>query len=148
MAADSQHRLMLQILIGSAWVDHRLSKPEITYLQGVLERYHLSHDPALQALLTTAVPLEQTERWIIAFFQQASNPERLKLLATIGQLLIADDQVSDLEHDLIDEYHVLMARIPDHPDHPDYPEQVAHVIQTIGQYVKQTLTGLVHRVLE
>ncbi|NJK40868.1 MAG: TerB family tellurite resistance protein [Acaryochloridaceae cyanobacterium SU_2_1] len=140
MAPDPQHRLMLQILIDSAWVDHHLSHPEVAYLQKVLERYHLSQDPELQALLTTAVPLEQTERWIIAFFQQVSNPERLKLLATMGQLLIADDEVSDLEHDLIDAYHTLMAQIP---DHPDYPEQVTHVIQTIGQYVRQALQGLV-----
>lgn len=135
---DTEHqRLTLQILIGSAWVDHTLSEPEVTHLQQVLERYHLSQDEALQALLKEPVSSQQTERWIVEFFQNTQQEERLQLLAAIGNLLIADEVVSDIEHDLLDEYHDLMAKIPDEPDH------IANLARNIGHYVNKALTTLV-----
>lgn len=135
---DIEHqRLTLQILIGSAWVDHHLSDPEVTYLQQVLERYHLSQDADLQALLQAPVPPQQTERWIVQFLQKTDQEERLKLLAAIGNLLIVDEVVSDIEHDLLDEYHDLMARIPSEPDH------IATLVKNIGRYVNKALKTLV-----
>jgi len=131
-------RLTLQILIGSAWVDHQLSEPEVTYLKEVLARYHLSHDPELQTLLQAPVPLQQTERWIFEYFKKHDQEERLKLLATIGNLLIADDVVSDVEHDLLDEYHDLMARTTNQRDH------LGTLVKNIGSYVNKALKTLVN----
>ncbi|WP_299410770.1 TerB family tellurite resistance protein [Acaryochloris sp. IP29b_bin.148] len=131
-----QQRLTLQILIGSAWVDHHLSEPEVTYLQQVLERYHLSQDADLQALLQQPVPLQQTERWIVQFLKHTDQEERLKLLAAIGNLLIADDVVSDIEHDLLDEYHDLMAKISNEPNY------IATLVKNIGHYVNKALNTL------
>lgn len=135
---DTDHqRLTLQILIGSAWVDHTLSEPEITHLKKVLARYHLTQDTELQALLKAPVPPQQTERWIVEFLKHTSQEERLKLLAAMGNLLIADEVVSEIEHDLLDEYHDLMARIPNEPDH------IATLVKNIGSYVNKALKTLV-----
>ena len=139
MDTDSQHRLTLQILIGSAWVDHTLNDSETAYLRTVLERYHLSNDAELQALLASPVAPQQTERWIATFLKGTQQEERLKLLASIGQLLIADDVVSDVEHDLLDEYHDLMAKISDEPDH------IGNLAQNIGKYVSKTLWNLANK---
>lgn len=136
---DTEHqRLTLQILIGSAWVDHTLSEPEVTYLKQVLDRYHLTQDNELQALLQEPVPAQQTERWIVEFLRQTNQEERLKLLAAIGNLLIADDVVSEIEHDLLDEYHDLMAQIPDDPHH------ITNLVRNIGSYVNKALQTLAH----
>ena len=139
MDTESQHRLTLQILIGSAWIDHTLNDAEKTYLQTVLERYHLSNDAELQALLAAPVAPQQTERWIATFLKGTPTEERLKLLASIGQLLIADDVVSDVEHDLLDGYHDLMAKISDEPDY------IGTLAQNIGKYVSKTLQNLAHK---
>jgi uncharacterized tellurite resistance protein B-like protein len=139
MDTEYQHRLTIQILMGSAWVDHHLNEAEVAYLQKVLARYHLSQDSTLQALLTTPVPLQQTERWILTFFQDTHQDDRLKLLADIGNLLIADETVTEVEHDLLDEYHELMAKIPDEPDH------ITTLVENIGHYVKKTLKNIVNK---
>lgn len=138
MDTESQ-RLTLQILIGSAWVDHNLSEPEVTYLKQVLARYRLSQDPELQTLLQAPVPLQQTERWIIKYFKKNDQEERLKLLAAIGNLLIADDVVTEIEHDLLDEYHELMARTANQPDH------LGTLVKNIGSYVNKALKTLVNQ---
>ena len=116
MDVERQHKLTLKILIGSAWADRQLEPEEIQYLGTLLRRYQLDRDPELLVLLEQPVPLEQTERWMIAYLQNTTNEERLKLLADMGRILIADNVVTGREHDLLDEYHELMARIPAHPD--------------------------------
>lgn len=133
--------MTLQILIGSAWADHDLNSAEKVYLQKVLARYHLSHDSELQTLLEAPVSPQQTERWIVTFLRENHQEERLTLLAKIGELLIADDIVSDVEHDLLDEYHDLMAKISDNPDY------VGTLAQNIGHYVHKVLENLVRKLL-
>lgn len=51
MDDNTQPRLIMQILIGSAWADRQLAPAEVAYLQNLLQRYHLDHDSALLDLL-------------------------------------------------------------------------------------------------
>jgi len=90
----------------------------------------------MQSLLETSVPLEQTERWIVAYLSNTTETERLKLLAAIGNILIADNNVSDADHDLLDEYHTLMAAIPPHP------EATSTVVRTLGQYARKVIRSV------
>ncbi len=140
---DAAHQqLMLKILIGSAWVDRHLEPEEIAYLGNVLTRFHADHDPELQALLQTRVPLEQTERWLIAYLKDTPDSERLKLLAAIGNLLISDHVVSSIEHDLIDEFHELMASIPAPPEEPSPISEVAPKFAAqVGQFFRRVMAA-------
>lgn len=143
MDQSQKQKLMTQILIGSAWIDRSLEPQERLYLQKVLERYHLGHDAELLALLNKPTPVETTEKLLIEYFRQSTNDERIQLLADIGKILIADDTVSDVEHDLLDEYHELMARMPTH----ESPEismtaEIAKAARQIGSFV----IDLVHQV--
>ena len=166
MDVEHQHRLTLKILIGSAWVDQSLEPEEIQYLGTLLRRYQLDHDQELLDLLQAPISLEQTERWMIAYLQGTTNEERLKLLADIGRIVIADNVVTDSEHDLLDEYHELMAQIPAHPDvsRPrsttvggrDYGGAATHaeaaacsdqssastLVQTVGKFVRRAIQVL------
>ncbi len=142
MTSEQQHRLILQILMGSAWADQTLAPQEISYLKSLLKRYKLSHDAELKGLLETPVSSKQTEKWIITYLRNADEEERMILLAKIGKLLISDDQVSDSEHDLLDQYHDLMARIPNHTD------AIPALVKTLGQFVRasiKTLSDLAER---
>lgn len=130
---QQQHRLILQILMGSAWADQHLEPQEMRYLQALLDRYHLSHDSELQSLLEAPVSPQQTERWIVAYLKNADEEERMILLAKIGKVLIADDNVSDSEHDLLDRYYDLMARTPHNA------EAIPKLVNTLGRFVRDSI---------
>ncbi|WP_404786187.1 TerB family tellurite resistance protein [Altericista sp. CCNU0014] len=141
-SAHHQH-LMLKILIGSAWVDRHLVPAEVTYLNKVLARYHQAHDPELQALLSHPVSLGQTEGWLVDYLKDSPDSERLKLLAAIGNLLISDDKVSDIEHDLLDEFHTLMAKIPSPPEPLfDIKEHSPTILQQLGKFFRHVFSAI------
>ncbi len=145
MDTAHQQKLMLKILIGSAWVDRHLEPEEVAYLSNVLARFHLDHDAELQGLLQTSVPREQTERWLIAYLKDTPNTERLKLLAAIGNLLISDHVVSSIEHDLLDEFHELMASLPAPPEAPLHISEIApNLAQRVGQFFRHVMEAVKH----
>lgn len=141
MDVGVQHKLILKILIGSAWADRHLEPEEIRYLETVLERYQLQQDPELRSLLTTPVSLEQTELWIVSYLQDTTETERLKLLAAIGNLLISDHVVSSVEHDLLDDFHDIMASVP-------AQSEAAKPVETIAPSIAQQLGKFFRRVAE
>jgi hypothetical protein len=136
MEPQDRHKLMLKIVIGSAWVDGHLEPPETRYLQTLLERYHLTRDSELLALLEKPVSLRQTERWMVEYLADTTDEERQRLLAAIGKLVIADDSVLPPEHALLDDYYVLMAEIPAHS------EETPTVVKTVGSFVRRALKTL------
>ncbi|MCM1982161.1 tellurite resistance TerB family protein [Lyngbya confervoides] len=150
MDQSQQHKLIVKILIGAAWADRHLEAAELAFLRQLLERYGMSRDRELRTLLESPIPLEVTERWVVDYLRDSSESERLQLLAKIGKVLIADDEVSDVEHDLLDDYHDLMAQIPAiNPPEPQDVQEIAHsighdvtqVVQKIGAFIGK----LIHR---
>lgn len=143
METTQHQRLMLKILIGSAWIDQHLVPDEIAYLNRVLSRFHLEHEAELQTLLKVPVHPSQTERWLIEYLKDSPDAERLKLLAAIGNLLIADHDVSDIEHDLLDEFHELMASIPSpvEPPSPSEGDWAPKILQQVGQFFRRVMSA-------
>lgn len=131
MAPQHQHKLMLKIIIGSAWVDGHLEPTEAQYLQTLLDRYQLTHAPDLLALLEEPVPLSQTELWMVEYLADTTETERQRLLAAIGKLVIADNTVLPQEHALLDDYYALMAEIPARPEKPPT------LVETVGKFVRK-----------
>jgi hypothetical protein len=150
MDTTTQHKLMLKILIGSAWADRHLEPEETRYLETVIERYGLQKDPDLRSLLTTPVSLEKTELWILSYLKDATETERFRLLAAIGNLLIADHVVSSVEHDLLDDFHDLMASVPAQPEverKSTVEELAPGIAQQLGKFfrrVAETVQHLTH----
>ncbi|MEN9204738.1 MAG: hypothetical protein Q6J68_07030 [Thermostichales cyanobacterium SZTDM-1c_bins_54] len=135
---QDQEELMLKVIIGAAWADQDLAPQEITALQGWLERLQQHRNRQLLALLREPIPLQQTETWLLQYLQGATYEERLRLLGAIGNLIIADRRVTDSEHQLLDDYHALMAAIPPAPD-PVLPENLRSFVQHIGKTIKKVL---------
>lgn len=143
MNQQNQHKLMLKIIIGSAWVDNHLEPAEIKYLQTLLERYHLTNAPELSALLEEPVPLRQTESWMVEYLAGATETERQRLLVAIGKLVIADDTVLPPEHNLLDDYYLLMEQIPTHSEDNSTPtlvEAVGKFVRNVAQVVRNLST--------
>ena len=136
MDQSQKQKLITQILIGSAWIDRNLKPEEKIYLQTVLERYDLGQDNELLALLNEPTPVKTTEQWLVEYFKHSSKDERMQLLADIGNVLIADNIVSDIEHDLLDDYHELMAKMParEFPD-SSVTDEIGKAARHIGSFV-------------
>ena len=136
MDPQHQHKLMLKIIIGSAWVDGRLDPVEVQYLQTLLARYQLTHAPELLALLEEPVSLRQTESWMVEYLADTTATERQRLLAAVGKLVIADDTVLPQEHTLLDDYYMLMAEIPARPEETTLVETVGKFVRKVAQTVR------------
>ncbi len=136
MEPQYQHQLMLKIVIGSAWVDGHLEPSEVDYLQTLLERYQLTHDAQLLALLVVPAVVRQTESWMVEYLANTTQQERQRLLSAIGKLVIADDTVLPPEHTLLDDYYTLMAQIPAHP------EQTPTLVETVGSFVRKAVKAV------
>jgi uncharacterized tellurite resistance protein B-like protein len=136
MEPQYQHQLMLKIVIGSAWVDGHLQPLEVDYLQTLLERYQLTHDAQLLALLEEPVSVRQTQSWMVEYLANTTQQERQRLLSAIGKLVIADDTVLPPEHTLLDDYYTLMAKIPADP------EQTPTLVETVGSFVRKAVKAV------
>ena len=143
MDQTQKQKLMTQILIGSAWIDRTLAPEEKSFLQQVLERYGLGHDEEVMDLLAEPTPVADTEKRLVTYFKNSSEDERMQLLADIGKVLIADDEVTDLEHDLLDDYHALMAKIParSSTDEPSITEEIGQAVRQVGSFVVDLLNN-------
>lgn len=131
---DRQHyRPVLRIAIGAAWFDRHLQPEEVTFLQKLLQRYGLEHDRELLQLIQNPVAPATTEAWLADYLREITEPERMQLLTKIGNLLIADGEVSPVEHDLLDDLYTLMAQIPAQPE-PGPP-----LVETVGKFVRRVL---------
>lgn len=131
MAPQNQHKLMLKIIIGSAWVDGHLEPAEVQYLQTLLDRYQLTHASDVLALLEEPVSLSQTEFWMVEYLADTNEIERQRLLGAIGKLVISDDAVLPQEYTLLDDYYALMAEIPARP------EETPTLVETVGKFVRK-----------
>ncbi len=131
MEPQNQHKLMLKIIIGSAWVDGHLEPAEVQYLQTLLDRYQLPHASDVLALLEEPVSLSQTELWMVEYLADTNEIERQRLLGAIGKLVISDDTVLPQEYSLLDDYYALMAEIPARP------EETPTLIETVGKFVRK-----------
>ena len=143
MDQSQKQKLMTQILIGSAWIDRTLAPEEKSYLQKVLDRYGLGHDQELLDLLAEPTPTADTEQRLVKYFQNSSDEERMRLLADMGKVLMADDEVTDIEHDLLDDYHALMAKIParSSSDEPSITEEIGQAVRQVSSFVVDLLNN-------
>ena len=136
----SHKKLLMQIAIGCAWLDGHLHQREIDYLTKLLEHYHLESDLQLRQLTATPVSISQTERWMAEYLADTTETERQEALAAIANLLIADNSVSESEHQILDDFYAMMAAIPPHP------EATPTLVEITGKFVRklmQSLTNLV-----
>ncbi len=130
------NQLLMKVVVGAAWADGHLEPSEIQYLETLLERYGFDRDPVLRTMLEKPVSLDETEHWMIEFLAGASEADRMKLLGAIGNLLIADDNVSPEEHQLLDDYHTFMANIP------AQSEVTPNLVSAVSQFFKKVAKGV------
>ncbi len=136
MDSLEQQKLLLKIVIGAAWVDRHLEPEEIDYFKQLLTQYDFHLDSELQELLQRPVPVEVTSLEIVQYLKNSTDTERLKLLSAIANMFMADENVSEIEHEVLDEYYELMANIP------PIPEASPTLVETVGRFVKKLIGSI------
>jgi uncharacterized membrane protein YebE (DUF533 family) len=131
----ARQKQLMQIVIGSAWVDGQIEPREAEYLAKLLDHYRLTQDKDLQRSLSTPVPIQQTEKWMRDYLFGTTEAERQRALVAIAKLMIIDETVSDTEHQLLDDYYELMAQFPPLPD-------IAPIVTSVGKFVKQAAEAI------
>ncbi len=133
---------LMRIVVGAAWSDGILTQGEVDYLSSLLKRQKLASEAALLTLLEEPVPPLQLEGWIVDYLQGTTTVERLAALAAIANLLMSDGVVSQGEHNLIDEFHALMAAIPPDREPETLREAVPGLARQFAATVRRVLSGL------
>jgi len=128
---------LMEIVMGAAWADGQLEPGEAAYLNKLLERYGLEGNERLQGLTTEPVSLETTMAWMLAYLRETNEADRHRAVVALANLFIADDEVVDIEHDILDEFHRLMARIPPQPDDDGKASQ--GWLASVGAWVKKAI---------
>ncbi len=130
MSVDTpqQAHLLLKIVLGAAWVDGALQPTERAYLQDLLAFYGEAGNAELRALTEHPVLRAQTEAWMVAYLQEAGAEGRQKLLAALANMLFADERISPVERELLDEYYAMMEVIPVHETHEDLTTHLFHAL--------------------
>lgn len=135
---ERQHQMLLmQVVIGAAWADDHLEPGEVTYLHKLLERYGLESNRKLQDFVSAPVPLATTFAWMVEYLRDTNETERHRAVVALADLFISDDQVVDVEHKILDEFHILMGRIPaqaeaQKPEHHDW-------LRSLGRWAKEAI---------
>jgi Tellurite resistance protein TerB len=105
MNAESQHRLLMKILIGVAWLDGELQPAEREHLAKVAHNPPLpdDRDPELESLLagTTRVTLTDCERWIQEYLGDTSIYDDDRLIEAISSVIYSDGDVALSEAKLL-----------------------------------------------
>lgn len=76
------------------------------------------------------------------YLADANETQRQSLLAAIGKMVIADDTVTQQEHRFLDDYYLLMAKVPPYREQAPRDEQTPKLVKTVGQFVRQVVKKL------
>lgn len=146
MTSDRQRQhqtLLMQIVMGAAWADNHLEPAEVTYLHKLLDRYGLESNATLRDFLERPISLNTTLAWMIEYLKDTTDAERHRAVVALADLFIADNQVVDIEHQMLDEFHELMGRIPAQSEASTPSHQSDHQdwLHSLGRWVKQIIAN-------
>lgn len=112
MAAETQTKTLLKILIGAAWLDGIIQPEERQYLRHLAQEQGLEEDPELKPYLYELVQVkpEQCNRWIEEYLGSRPSSERCSdLLEAISGLIYSDGTVEIEEAKLLNRLQTLEA---------------------------------------
>jgi uncharacterized tellurite resistance protein B-like protein len=110
MSLDPTLKLLMKILIGTAWIDGTIQPEERTYLNRVAQEKGIANEPELQPLLYEfrAVKPEECYAWVKEYLGDRPTSEACQhLLEAISGLIYSDGTVAMAEAKLLNELQAL-----------------------------------------
>jgi uncharacterized tellurite resistance protein B-like protein len=97
MAANSNVKNLVKILIGAAWIDGRIQAEERQYLREIAQAKGLASDPDIKPWLYELVPVQPNEcyKWVKDYLgDRPTNEDYESLIEAISGLIYSDGEVA------------------------------------------------------
>ncbi|GAX39244.1 hypothetical protein NIES4075_01950 [Tolypothrix sp. NIES-4075] len=97
MAANSNVKNLVKILIGAAWIDGRIQAEERQYLREIAQAKGLASDPDIKPWLYELVPVQPNEcyKWVKDYLGDRPTKEDYEnLIEAISGLIYSDGEVA------------------------------------------------------
>jgi hypothetical protein len=97
MAANSNVKNLVKILIGAAWIDGKIQAEERQYLREIAQAKGLASDPDIKPWLYELVPVEPNEcyKWVKDYLgDRPTNEDYENLIEAISGLIYSDGEVA------------------------------------------------------
>ncbi len=97
MAANSNVKNLVKILIGAAWIDGKIQAEERQYLREIAQAKGLASDPDIKPWLYELVPVQPNEcyQWVKDYLgDRPTNEDYEKLIEAISGLIYSDSEVA------------------------------------------------------
>jgi len=97
MAANSNVKNLVKILIGAAWIDGKIQAEERQYLREIAQAKGLASDPDIKPWLYELVPVQPNEcyKWVKDYLgDRPTNEDYEKLIEAISGLIYSDNEVA------------------------------------------------------
>ena len=97
MAANSNVKNLVKILIGAAWIDGRIQAEERQYLREIAQAKGLASDPDIKPWLYELVPVQPNEcyNWVKDYLgDRPTNEDYERLIEAISGLIYSDGEVA------------------------------------------------------
>jgi uncharacterized membrane protein YebE (DUF533 family) len=97
MAANSNVKNLVKILIGAAWIDGRIQAEERQYLREIAQAKGLARDPDIKPWLYELVPVQPSEcyKWVKEYLgDRPTNEDYENLIQAISGLIYSDGEVA------------------------------------------------------
>ncbi|MBW4447500.1 MAG: TerB family tellurite resistance protein [Spirirestis rafaelensis WJT71-NPBG6] len=97
MAANSNVKNLVKILIGAAWIDGKIQAEERQYLREIAQAKGLASDPDIKPWLYELVPVQPNEcyDWVKDYLgDRPTNEDYENLIEAISGLIYSDNEVA------------------------------------------------------
>jgi hypothetical protein len=97
MAANSNVKNLVKILIGAAWIDGKIQAEERQYLREIAQAKGLASDPDIKPWLYELVPVQPNEcyNWVKDYLgDRPTNEDYESLIEAISGLIYSDNEVA------------------------------------------------------
>ncbi|MCV3216113.1 TerB family tellurite resistance protein [Plectonema radiosum NIES-515] len=97
MAANSNVKNLVKILIGAAWIDGKIQAEERQYLREIAQAKGLASDPDIKPWLYELVPVQPDEcyKWVKDYLgDRPTNEDYENLIEAISGLIYSDGEVA------------------------------------------------------
>jgi hypothetical protein len=97
MAANSNVKNLVKILIGAAWIDGKIQAEERQYLREIAQAKGLASDPDIKPWLYELVPVQPNEcyKWVKDYLgDRPTNEDYENLIQAISGLIYSDNEVA------------------------------------------------------
>lgn len=104
MAANTDVKKLIKILIGAAWIDGKIQPEEREHLRRVAQEKNVASDPEIQPLLYELVNVKPEEcyRWVQDYLGDRPSPQDYEhLVEAVSALVYSDGDIAAEEAKLL-----------------------------------------------